>query len=428
MSNKIQDWAWKQPLKAGPKLALMALADESNDQGMVFLGRSKLAMKVAGIDETAGPEEVDNAARVLRRHINVLIEENYMMTGRRQRKWSRGRAIDVIFLNVRGVEGVQVYDSEDDVPGQLPNPFLLNKPVDNSENVLPDNLSGKRVSPSQDLGDNLSGKSYSETNPMSYRTKTDVLPDKNGHEKPIALKGTRARINPLNNPSVSPVLNSTQEPPVEKTQTDGLTDGLTDRRNSEGKFSPITSEPISPVLSAPELPGSASEAEVRVAPGSAAAAPQPPASEIPGWITRGVNHATLRRQLHQAQLETTGISEELLAQMIAIVFSRATQPVRSPQRFAYSCIAKEFYELLSLAQATFAETQDPVAAGAAPTAPKRVKPSWCQLHNREYTSAACPVCSNPRIAALEEPQNSLLVAQTPKEDPPSGTGIPLKRP
>ncbi|MBF0807318.1 hypothetical protein E4U03_01625 [Rothia nasimurium] len=206
------------------------------------------------------------------------------------------------------------------------------------------------------------------------------------------------------------------------------TDGLTGRGNLEEKFSPTASEPISPEPIAPDAPTSNPAMATPAASEPADPAPQSPASASPAWITRGVNHATLRQELHQALLETTGISEKLLAQMITIVFSRATQPVRSPQRFAYSCITKEFYELLSLAQATLAETQDPAATGATSGAPKRVKPSWCQLHNREYTSAACPVCSNPRMAALEESQNSLPVARTLKEDPPLGAGIPLIRP
>ncbi|WP_346924455.1 hypothetical protein [Rothia sp. (in: high G+C Gram-positive bacteria)] len=205
MSNKIQTWAWTQPLKAGPKLALMALADESNDQGMVFLSREKLAMKVAGIDTTATPDEIDNATRSLRRNIKVLMEHNYMMAGRRQRKWTRGRAIDVIFLNVRGVPGVRLYDSVDDVPGELPNPYLMDEtPVDNSSYLLPDNLSGKSIFPSQHLEDNLSGKpskpSLTGQKVTSYRTKSDVLPDKSEHQKNGALIGTRARLT-LNNPS-----------------------------------------------------------------------------------------------------------------------------------------------------------------------------------------------------------------------------------
>lgn len=345
MSSKIQKWAWEQQLKSGPKLTLMALADESNDQGMVFLGREKLAAKIAGIDyHAATPEELDNAARSLRRTMKTLIDENYVMTGRRQRKWSRGRAIDVIFLNVRGVDGVSLYDSRDDVPGELPNPFLFNEPVDNSTNVLGDNLSGKKVSPSQDLGDNLSGKTservFTGQNRTSYRTKPHILPDKTGSEESAALIGTRARLT-LNNPD------NPQSVGPGSTPVKNSADGQTDRK----------SENSSP------------------------------------RITRGVNHSKLRQDLYQAQLDTSAIEDDVLSQIITIVFSRATQPVRSPQRFAFSCISKEFHELVSLAESVI-EQENPAPA------PQRLT---CPIHHADHLAGReCPGCRADRLAAPSE--------------------------
>lgn len=355
MSIKIQTWAWKQPLKTGPKIALLALADESNDQGMVFLSREKLALKIAGLDESATFDEKENAARTLRRHVKVLMEENYIMTGRRQRKWSRGRAIDVIFLNVREVEGVTLYDSQDDVPGELPNPFLSNEPVDNSPNVLPDNLSGKRVSPSQDLGDNLSGKTSEPVltgqNRTSYRTNRDVLPDNFVPEKTGALKGTRARLtlnNPLNPPPSSPP--SPQEPPVDNPQMEEEEE----KKTSKG-------------------------------------------------FTRDPLLSELRSSLHRQKIHHTFTDTQLKAvmDMITSRYTDGGRAVKSPIGLTIFTIQNEPGGLDSLVKEATYRAQNP--APAPDVSPQR---KWCDFHTREYTSAACPMCSNPRLANLPGERNS----------------------
>ena len=133
-------------------------------------------------------------------------------------------------------------------------------------------------------------------------------------------------------------------------------------------------------------------------------APEP--AQTPAWITHGVNHTKLRQDLHQAQLDTSTIDDDVLSQIITIVFSRATQPVRSPQRFAYSCIAKEFHELVSLAQTTL-KHQEPAYL------------AFCEVHTREH-SGTCPLC-------VKETTGDLAIdSAEPAADPEAGKALLAK--
>lgn len=166
-------------------------------------------------------------------------------------------------------------------------------------------------------------------------------------------------------------------------------DGLTDRKNPKEKSSPAKLQPAATKHPAPPL-----------------AAPTSQSPEAPARITRGVNHTKLRQELHQAQLNISSINDDILSQMIIIVLSRATQPVRSPQRFAYSCIAKEFYELVSLAQSTLKPQETACLA-------------FCEVHTREH-SGTCPLC-------VKETTGHLVTVETePPADPEAGKALLAK--
>ena len=109
-------------------------------------------------------------------------------------------------------------------------------------------------------------------------------------------------------------------------------------------------------------------------------------------ITRGVNHHELRMNLKTSSgIDAEHISDDVLAHMIHIVFSRATQDVRSPQRFAFSCISKEFYELVSLAESVIEHKQ--------PQQKPRI--ITCPIHHVEHPAEReCPAHRADRLAGV----------------------------
>lgn len=58
-------WAWEQPVTSAPKLVLMAIADQANDEGCVWLSLDRLAFKSS------------QTRRTVQRHIQVLSQKPY---------------------------------------------------------------------------------------------------------------------------------------------------------------------------------------------------------------------------------------------------------------------------------------------------------------------------------------------------------------
>ncbi|GAA1046729.1 hypothetical protein [Rothia amarae] len=112
-------------------------------------------------------------------------------------------------------------------------------------------------------------------------------------------------------------------------------------------------------------------------------------------ITRGVNHQDLRMNLKKSSgLDSGHINDDVLAQMIQIVFSRATQDIRSPQRFAFSCISKEFYELASLAESVIEHKQSQ----------QKPRIVTCPVHHMEHSAEReCPGHRADRLAGILTP-------------------------
>lgn len=205
------------------------------------------------------------------------------------------------------------------------------QPVDNSGSALGVTLTPSPETPSQKLGVTLTPNVELGVTLTQARCHSDI-------SEGAALIGTRARTIPM----TIPVSQSVKEnAPVENSRTDGLTE---EAKNQ--KPAPV--------------------------------------------ITRGVNHQELRGNLHQAGHDTSAVTEEVLAQIIHIIFARSTQDVRSPQRFAFSCITKEFPELVSLAESVIEHKT--LAQG-----PQRIT---CPTHHMEHTAGhECPGCRADRLAA-----------------------------
>lgn len=205
------------------------------------------------------------------------------------------------------------------------------QPVDNSGSALGVTLTPSPETPSQKLGVTLTPNVELGVTLTQARCHSDI-------SEGAALIGTRARTIPM----TIPVSQSIKEnAPVENSRTDGLTE---EAKNQ--KPAPV--------------------------------------------ITRGVNHQELRGNLHQAGHDTSTVTEEVLAQIIDIIFARSTQDVRSPQRFAFSCIAKEFRELVSLAESVLEHNKP------APVTQRLT----CPIHHTEHLAGReCPGCRADRLAA-----------------------------
>ncbi|WP_237187400.1 hypothetical protein [Rothia nasimurium] len=154
-------------------------------------------------------------------------------------------------------------------------------------------------------------------------------------------------------------------------------------------------------------------------------AKSPAVAAVAANFYRGVN----LDQLITAHRDSTGsdysgLAPEILHLMVDKVLSRAKQEPAYPTVFVIRAFANGADELLSMAMDAYAErlAQAPVeqAPSSAPT-PVRGKPVWCEIHNREFTGQACPVCSNPRLIALEQEQAAS--ASTVPINRPKGPGV-----
>ncbi|WP_326504111.1 hypothetical protein [Rothia nasimurium] len=378
MSLEMITWAMKQDVKNSQFQVLIAIANEADSDGLCFTGQAKLAYK-ANVTE-----------RTLRTCITQFRDMGLLHTERRVMTFGRGRKTDAIILHpeVTAYEKAPYPHTEVDRKKAAYNRKKYEvvdtfEPVDNSRSDQPENFSGRKETPSQTQAENFSGRTINRKNHVHQPENSGVSTGKIQPYPQGALKRNARAFNPFKDPSVPHSVSSTA--PVDKPQVDGLTD----RKNPKEKSSPAKLQPAATKHPAPPL-----------------AAPTSQSPEAPARITRGVNHTKLRQELHQAQLNISSINDDILSQMIIIVLSRATQPVRSPQRFAYSCIAKEFYELVSLAQSTLKPQETACLA-------------FCEVHTREH-SGTCPLC-------VKETTGHLVTVETePPADPEAGKALLAK--
>lgn len=346
MSLEMITWALRQDVKNSQFQVLIAIANEADSDGVCFTGQAKLAYKANVTDRT------------LRSCIAQFREMGLLHTERRTMTFGRGRKTDAIVLHpeVTGYEKAPYPHAEEDRKKAARNRKKYEvipsyEPVDNFHDDQPEKFSGRKETPSQTQAEKFSGRTFNRKNHADQPENSGIS---TGKIQQSAFNRNARAFNPLKDPSVpQSVSNGTS------------VDNQTDRPTEEPakKSSPaVTNQP-------------------------------PASSQTPGLsprITHGVNHAKLRQDLHQTQLDTSTISDDVLSQIITIVFSRATQPVRSPQRFAYSCIVKEFHELISLAQSDQRQHS--------PT--QRLT---CPIHDLDYSPGGeCRSCAADRKAAPPE--------------------------
>lgn len=373
MSLEMITWAMKQDVKNSQFQVLIAIANEADSDGLCFTGQAKLAYK-ANVTE-----------RTLRTCITQFRDMGLLHTERRTMTFGRGRKTDAIILHpeVTAYEKAPYPHAEADRKKAAYNRKKYEvvdtfEPVDNSRSNQAENFSGRKEIPSQAQPENFSGRTTNRKNHADQPENSGVSTGKIQPYPQGALKRNARAFNPFKDPSVPQSVSSTA--PVDKPQVPGLTD-----REHIKEISSAATDVVN-VSKALEV------------------APEP--VQTPAWITRGVNHIKLRQDLHQVQLDTSTIDDDVLSQIITIVFSRATQPVRSPQRFAYSCIAKEFHELVSLAQTTL-KHQEPAYL------------AFCEVHTREH-SGTCPLC-------VKETTGDLAVdSAEPAADPEAGKALLAK--
>lgn len=293
--------------------------------------------------------------RTLQGSISRLRKMDLLHTERRPAEFARGRKVDAIILHPQNADWElpqQLQEAEEIREfRRLRDAYeVIEEPVDNSVSDLPADSAGRYEKPSQTQGAKIAGKSF---NPQ----KADVQPAKMSrstrkNKQPAFNRNARA-FNPINpvNPSSTPVLNSTQEPAVENERMDG------------GK------------TSSEEAPRNPQVAELR----------------------RSINRQGINHQYTDVELFD-------VLEMLTKRYTAVGREVSSPVGLMISAIRNEPGGLDALVlQAK--ELQHMQQAQAAPAV---AKPAWCSMHNREYTSPACPVCSNPRLVALEQAQTASL--------------------
>lgn len=312
--------------------------------------------------------------RTLQGSISRLRKMDLLHTERRPAEFARGRKVDAIILHPQNADWElpqQLQEAEEIREfRRLRDAYeVIEEPVDNSVSDLPAESAGRYEKPSQTQGAKIAGKSF---NPQ----KADVQPAKMSrstrkNKQPAFNRNARA-FNPINpvNPSSTPVLNSTQEPAVENEWMDG------------GK------------TSSEEVPRNPQVAELR----------------------RSINRQGINHQYTDVELLD-------VLEMLTKRYTAVGREVSSPVGLMISAIRNEPGGLDALVlQAK--ELQHMQQAQAAPAV---AKPAWCSVHNREYTSSTCPVCSNPRLVALEQAQSASLPVINQPVAPRSGVAWLLEQ-
>lgn len=338
MSSKAIEWARTHEFENGAVVRtaiLRFLAEQADDDGYIADHEGDKGVAFIMHETAAGK-------RTVIRTLKEFEEADLLHRERRPYKRFGGRPTDLIVLHLynvgtktpwRTLKALKQIHKAGQAHFGVPLETLdeSKNPVDNSATALGATLAPSYETTSQTLGVTLapSGVWVPERHDLGATlAQTDEA----------ALIGTRARTIPM----TIPVSQSVKEnAAVENSRTDGLTE--------EAKN-------------------------------------QMPAA----LITRGVNHQELRRNLNQAGHNTDAVTDEVLAQIIHIIFARSTQDVRSPQRFALSCIAKEFRELVSLAESVLEHNKP------APVTQRLT----CPIHHTEHLAGReCPGCRADRLAA-----------------------------
>lgn len=371
--SDIQSWVLrKNQLSSSEFQGLTYIAAEADGHGNYYGGQAHL-VKTSGMKP-----------RTLQRVIAQLREKDLLHSERRPCPLERGRMNDVIVLHLSnsGWETPVVEDATVlNYQKQLREAYELieeltsanSQPVDNLPKHLVANLAGRCETPSQNQDANLAGKSGSN---VSTRQNVRIYPPKMV-DLPANLAG----------------------------KSEAALIG-----NARDAHAPMIDRLINPSINqSPNTSTGARDEKPRPA--------NPPAvTDVAANFYRGVN----LDQLVTAHRDSTGsdysgLAPEILHLMVDKVLSRAKQEPAYPTVFVIRAFANGADELLSMAMGAYAERLGQAPTEQAPT-PARSKPMWCEIHNREFTGQACPVCSNPRLTALEQKQAA------------SAPSVPVNRP
>lgn len=337
MSLEMITWAMKQDVKNSMFQVLIAIANEADSEGVCFTGQAKLAYKANVTDRT------------LRTCISHLREMDLLHTERRTMTFGRGRKTDAIILHPEVKEHEKPpypAEAEERKTAARNRKKYEVTPPESVDNFLPENFSGRNEIPSQAQPEKFSGRTTNR--------KTQVFQPENsgvstGKIQQTAFNRNARAFNPFNNPSNPPpsIPASSQESPVDNQQL---------------------------------------EEEENVSTG----------------FTRDPLISDLRRSLHRQGIPHNFADAQLKAvvDMVTSRYVEAGRTVKSPVGLTIFTIKNEPGGLPSLVkEATYrAQNPEPVTNMSPLSSPAK---SWCDTHNREYTGARCPVCSNPRLATLE---------------------------
>ena len=135
--------------------------------------------------------------------------------------------------------------------------------------------------------------------------------------------------------------------------------------------------------------------------------------------------AELRRSINRQGISHQYTDAELLdvLEMLTKRYTAVGREVSSPVGLMISAIRNEPGGL----DALVLQAKELQHMQQAQVAPAESKPSWCSVHNREYTSSTCPVCSNPRLVALEQAQSASLPVINQPVAPRSGVAWLLEQ-
>jgi hypothetical protein gxylN3_00760 len=135
--------------------------------------------------------------------------------------------------------------------------------------------------------------------------------------------------------------------------------------------------------------------------------PQDTASER---LYRGVDLGQLQQDLTSAGISTGQVSEARLQRAVAVVLSRASSPISTPQRYVTTALITDptLLEAHTLTAAQIRTTpQDTTAAAEAAVEATPPTGGICQVCQDAYSGAVCPSCAAELISADPIPAETL---------------------
>lgn len=138
--------------------------------------------------------------------------------------------------------------------------------------------------------------------------------------------------------------------------------------------------------------------------------PQPSQDTASERLYRGVDLGQLQQDLTTAGISTGQVSEARLQRAVAVVLSRASSPISTPQRYVTTALITDptLLEAHTLTAAQIRTTpQDTTAAAGAAVEATPPTGGICQVCQDAYSGAVCPSCATELISADPIPAETL---------------------